>query len=73
MNDFKINLSSQNYSVGIRDDDFHSHVKVLTFENGATFGDCPNQLRRDFFEAYVDDDKMRKVLARSEIIRFDIQ
>ena len=35
--------------------------EVLTKENGLDLGPCPNQLRRDFFEAYRDDESMQKV------------
>ena len=30
-------------------------VKVLTKGNGISLGKCPNQLRRDLFRAYLDD------------------
>ena len=50
---------------------YHCHTKepptcadsldVLTKLNGITLGSCPNQLRRDFFAAYVNDATMATV------------
>ena len=37
------------------------NLKVITKQNGITLGQCPNQLRRKFFEAYVNDPRMRGV------------
>ena len=37
------------------------NLKVITKQNGITLGQCPNQLRRKFFEAYVNDARMRTV------------
>ena len=37
------------------------NLKVITKQNGITLGQCPNQLRRKFFEAYVNDARMRSV------------
>ena len=34
---------------------------MITKQNGITLGQCPNQLRRKFFEAYVNDARMRTV------------
>ena len=34
---------------------------MITKQNGITLGQCPNQLRRKFFEAYVNDARMRSV------------
>lgn len=36
-------------------------VQVLNKGNGIDLGHCPNQLRRDFFEAYKDDPQMKAV------------
>ncbi len=36
-------------------------LKVLNKANGINLGKCPNQLRRDFFSAYVNDPQMVKV------------
>lgn len=36
-------------------------LKVLTRDNGIDLGRCPNQLRRDFFEAYKNDPAMQHV------------
>ena len=35
------------------------NLKVITKQNGITLGQCPNQLRRKFFEAYVNDARMK--------------
>ena len=37
------------------------NLKVISKQNGITLGQCPNQLRRKFFEAYVNDARMRSV------------
>lgn len=37
------------------------NLKVITKQNGITLGQCPNQLRRKFFAAYVDDPRMKSV------------
>ena len=37
------------------------NLKVITKQNGITLGQCPNQLRRKFFEAYVNDARMKTV------------
>ena len=37
------------------------NIRVLNKGNGIALGRCPNQLRRDFFSAYVRDPAMKKV------------
>jgi hypothetical protein len=35
--------------------------QVLTTSNGISLGDCPNNLKREFFEAYKGDPEMNRV------------
>jgi hypothetical protein len=36
-------------------------LQVLTAKNGIDLGNCPNQLKRDFFDAYKSDPEMLRV------------